>query len=103
MTQTAWLQHQKVTQNKNYIASDMNGEKVMLDVQSGKYYNLGAIGGRIWDLTAQPTTVDGIVDILVQEYEVARDVCVQQVQTFIQQMLNEGLVEVQDGADERSL
>ncbi|WP_411345354.1 lasso peptide biosynthesis PqqD family chaperone [Paenibacillus sp. WLX1005] len=103
MTQTELLNNQKITQNKNYIASDMNGEKVMLDVQSGKYYNLGAIGGRIWDLTSQPTTVDGIVDVLVQEYDVPRDVCSQQVQTFIQQMLNEGLVEVQDGADDRNL
>ena len=28
----------------------MGGEKVMLSVKNGKYYNLGEIGGEIWEL-----------------------------------------------------
>ncbi|MFD1885722.1 lasso peptide biosynthesis PqqD family chaperone [Paenibacillus wenxiniae] len=96
MTNMAGLDQQKFIQNKNYIASDMNGEKVMLDVQSGKYYNLGTIGGRIWDLSAQSSTVDEIVARLLEEYEVSPEVCKQQVSTFMGQMLSEGLVEVDD-------
>ncbi len=96
MTNTTSLNQQKFIQNKNYIASDMNGEKVMLDVQSGKYYNLGTIGGRIWDLSAQASTVEEIVSRLMEEYEVSQDVCTQQVSTFIGQMLSEGLVEIDD-------
>ncbi|ANF95853.1 lasso peptide biosynthesis PqqD family chaperone [Paenibacillus bovis] len=89
---------QKITQNSNYIASDMNGEKVMLDIESGKYYNLGAIGGRIWDISEKPVTVDEIVAVLVQEYDVAQDVCKQQVSVFVEKMLQEGLVEVNGAA-----
>lgn len=89
---------QKITQNSNYIASDMNGEKVMLDIESGKYYNLGAIGGRIWDISEKPVTVDEIVAVLVQEYEVEPEVCKQQVSTFVEKMLQEGLVEVNGAA-----
>ncbi len=96
MTNTTSLNQQKFIQNKNYIASDMNGEKVMLDVQSGKYYNLGTIGGRIWDLSAQASTVEEIVSRLMEEYEVSQEVCTQQVSTFIGQMLSEGLVEIDD-------
>mgnify|MGYP000849058883 CR=1 FL=1 len=96
MTNTTSLNQQKFIQNKNYIASDMNGEKVMLDVQSGKYYNLGTIGGRIWDLSAQASTVEEIVLRLMEEYEVSQDVCTQQVSTFMGQMLSEGLVEIDD-------
>ncbi|WP_322907494.1 lasso peptide biosynthesis PqqD family chaperone [Paenibacillus campi] len=96
MTNIARLDTQRIVQNQNYIASDMNGEKVMLDVQSGKYYNLGMIGGRIWDLSAQPATVDEIVARLLQEYDVAPELCKQQVSTFIGQMLSEGLVEIDD-------
>ncbi|WP_458119907.1 lasso peptide biosynthesis PqqD family chaperone [Paenibacillus sp. Z6-24] len=89
---------QKITQNSNYIASDMNGEKVMLDIESGKYYNLGAIGGRIWDISENPVTVDEIAAVLVQEYEVEPEVCKQQVRTFVEKMLQEGLVEVNGAA-----
>lgn len=99
MTKMTLEAHQQIIQNSNYIASDMNGEKVMLDVQSGKYYNLGAIGGRIWDLSSTPVTVDGIVDVLTQEYDVSPETCKQQVTVFVQQMLNEGLIEVQDAQD----
>ena len=28
----------------------MDGEKVMLSINNGKYYNLGEIGGDIWEL-----------------------------------------------------
>ena len=37
-------------QVKGNIVSDMGGEKVMLSVNKGKYYNLGEIGGDIWEL-----------------------------------------------------
>ncbi|GGI95727.1 lasso peptide biosynthesis PqqD family chaperone [Paenibacillus hunanensis] len=96
MTNMTGLDQQRFVQNKNYIASDMNGEKVMLDVQSGKYYNLGTIGGRIWDLSAQASTVDEIVARLLEEYEVSQEVCKQQVTTFMGQMLSEGLVDIDD-------
>ena len=42
--------HQCVGQVKGNIVSDMDGEKVMLSVDNGKYYNFGEIGGRIWEL-----------------------------------------------------
>ena len=35
-----------VVQSPGNIVSDMDGEKVMLSVHNGKYYNLGEIGGR---------------------------------------------------------
>ena len=42
--------NQEVTQGKGNIVSDMGGEKVMLSIENGKYYNLGEMGGEIWDL-----------------------------------------------------
>ena len=38
---------QQVVQSAGSVVSDMNGEKVMFCVNSGKYFNLGAIGGRV--------------------------------------------------------
>jgi len=44
-----------VVQKPGAIVSEMNGEKVMLSVENGKYYNLGRQGGRIWELIASPS------------------------------------------------
>ena len=34
----------------------MDGEKVMLSIEKGKYYNLGLLGGVIWELIESPIT-----------------------------------------------
>ena len=39
-----------VVQIPGNIVSDMGGEKVMMSINNGKYYNLGEIGGRYLDI-----------------------------------------------------
>ncbi|MEH7510936.1 lasso peptide biosynthesis PqqD family chaperone, partial [Priestia megaterium] len=43
-----------VTQSEGNIVSDMGNEKVMLNIENGKYYNLGEIGGDIWESISKP-------------------------------------------------
>ncbi|WP_199618173.1 lasso peptide biosynthesis PqqD family chaperone [Paenibacillus alkalitolerans] len=88
------LAEQTIVQAEGYIVSDMNGEKVMMSVNNGKYYNLGKIGGRIWELLASPTTVNNVIDTLVSEYEVDRKACEDQVNAFLQTLHKEALIEV---------
>jgi hypothetical protein len=72
----------------------MDGNKVMLSIEQGKYYNLGSIGGDIWDLMETPAKIDTIVKQLIVGYEVEETECIEQVVTFIRQLINEELVEV---------
>ena len=44
----------------------MDGETVMMDIETGKYYNLGKTGGSIWGILEKPHTVDGIVDEMTE-------------------------------------
>lgn len=83
-----------IVQSEGNLVSDMDGEKVMLSIENGKYYNLGQMGGQIWELIASPVTINGVVEQLVAEYEIEPDVCRQQVCTFIQQLATDGLVQV---------
>lgn len=92
------LAQQTVVQSENGIVGDMNGEKVMLGLHTGKYYNLGTIGGRIWELLAVPITVSRLIDVLVKEYDIERSACEQQVAAFLQQLHQEMLIEV-DGLE----
>lgn len=83
-----------VFQNEGNIVSDMDGEKVMMSVQNGKYYNLGEIGGTIWDLIKSPVTVKQIVMKLLSEYEVEENECKQHVISFLTQLHNENLINI---------
>lgn len=81
-----------IVQGEGNIVSDMDGEKVMLSVHNGKYYNLGEIGGRIWDLLELPTPVSDLVTSLVSEYDVERVQCEAQVISFLEGLLAEGII-----------
>jgi hypothetical protein len=86
------FKHQ-IIKSGDIIVSDMDGEKVMLSVQNGKYYNLGKVGGRIWELMDRPVSVAQLVTALMSEYEVEQAECEEQVLSFLEHLRKEGLVQ----------
>lgn len=85
-----------ITQGEGNIVSDMDGEKVMLSIENGKYYNLGEMGGVIWDLIKIPTSINQLVDTLLAEYEVEKSECEEQVMAFLKMLNGEGLIKVEE-------
>lgn len=83
-----------IQQKEGFLVSDMAGEKVMLSIENGKYYNLGKVGGRIWELMSQPVTINSLVGQLVTEYEIEYEVCEGQVHAFLDNLVAEGLIQV---------
>ncbi|MFC3884760.1 lasso peptide biosynthesis PqqD family chaperone [Bacillus songklensis] len=83
-----------IVQGKGNIVSDMDGERVMLSIYNGKYYNLGEMGGAIWDHIEKPVSVIQLVTRLMSEYEVEQSECEEQVISFLETLLEEGLLEI---------
>lgn len=88
------LEH-TIAQKPGQIVSNMGDEKVMLSIENGKYYNLGAIGGEIWELIMDPVTVEHVVEQLLERYEIEKQTCAEQVQHFLNDLLKEGLITAQ--------
>ncbi|MEI5893021.1 lasso peptide biosynthesis PqqD family chaperone [Bacillus cereus] len=89
------LLNQCVEQVKGNVVSDMDGEKVMLSIKNGKYYNLGRLGGVIWELIEKSIPVTQLVTTLMSEYEVEKLQCEGQVISFLEMLLEEGLIVVE--------
>lgn len=89
-------------QNPGSIVSDMDGEKVMINIHNGKYYNLGTIGGRIWEIIINPMTVQQVISELVGEYDVEPTECQHQVLSFLDHLYAEGLIGFAEGKDNES-
>jgi Coenzyme PQQ synthesis protein D (PqqD). len=87
--------NETVVQAQGNLASSMNGETVMFRIESGKYFNLGQIGGRIWSLIETPTTVEALVRELTSEFDVTAEQCEEQVVQFLDQLAKEQLIVVQ--------
>lgn len=83
-----------INQVPGNIVSDMAGEKVMLSVKKGKYFNLGEVGGEIWDLIEEKISVNQLVSVLVERYDVEFDKCKSQVISFLDVLLKEELVQI---------
>lgn len=83
-----------VIQSEGNIVSDMGSEKVMLNIENGKYYNLGRIGGDIWELIDKPILVSGLTNSIMAKYDVSKEKCEEEVISFLESMHEEGLVRV---------
>ena len=86
-----------IFQSQGNVVSNMDGEKVMMSIQNGKYYNLGEIGGVIWDLIEKPIFVKNVIANLISEYDIEQLECEKQVVTFLELLNKEGLIYIQKG------
>jgi hypothetical protein len=80
---------------KDQVSSDLGGEVAILDLKAGVYYGLDAVGARIWSLIQEPRTVNEILNILLEEYEVEPERCERDLLVLLQRLAEEGLIEVE--------
>ncbi|ABC21624.1 PqqD family peptide modification chaperone [Rhodospirillum rubrum] len=76
------------------LVSEIDNELVMMDVQSGHYFTLDAIGNNIWNRLEQPVRVGDLCVILEQAYAAPLDVITADVLRLLDSMAGEGLVKV---------
>ena len=81
-----------ITRKPDLLDADMDGETVMMSIERGEYYGIGGVGSRVWELLAQPTSVAEITQIICSEYEVDETTCRADMQKFIEELLQNGLV-----------
>ncbi|MEH7884010.1 lasso peptide biosynthesis PqqD family chaperone [Bacillus sp. JJ1609] len=97
LTKENILLESKIVQMPGNIVSDMDGEKVMLNIENGNYYNLGKLGGDIWEMVKKPIEVRSIIIKILSEYDVDESECEKQVISFANKLFSEGLITVVNG------
>ena len=88
---TALTRDTSVKRNPQLIAADMDGDTVMMSIESGEYFGLGGVGTRVWDLLAQPHTVAQLTQAICAEYEVDSATCEADIIRFLDELLANGL------------
>lgn len=81
------------------LSPDLSGEVVILNLKDGTYYELSEVGARIWNLTQQPRSIQTILDILLEEYNVSARQCEADLLALIKDLKKHGLVEIKDEAN----
>ena len=79
--------------NKPYVVSErLDGEVVAIANQSGKYFSLGNTAADIWYLLQNPTSRKNWLEILSSNYESVPESAEGEIQSFLSQILEEGLI-----------
>ena len=81
---------------KQLDVTDLSGEKVMVDFATGKYFLLKGSANDIWDMLTDEITVGEIQTKLMAIYDVDADTCLSAIIEFLQQMLQNEFITLQN-------
>ena len=76
------------------ISADLDGEAVMMHLESYKYFGLDEIASQIWQMMSQPMSVANLCNQLLSQYNVDRATCERDVLTYLNGLLNDGLLTI---------
>lgn len=82
----------RVAIGEDVIARELDGETVLLNLETGIYFGLDQVGTRIWQLLAAGGPLQAILDTLVVEYDAEHDALERDLVRFISQLEAKGLV-----------
>ena len=81
-----------IQRNPDILASDIDGEKVMMSIQQGEYFGLGKTGSFIWDHIEQPISIKKLVDLITEKYEVSEAQCLNDIMPFLNDLAEKKLI-----------
>lgn len=74
------------------IEADVGGEVVLLHTQNWQYFEFDVTGAAIWKLLHEPRGLPALVDALLSQFDVERDLCAAETKAFLDKMVEQGLV-----------
>lgn len=81
-----------LTVHPSVLSREVGGETVLLNLESGVYYGLDAVGTRVWNLLAQSKTLTDVCSIMINEYDVAPDVLLRDLTTLVRDLCEKRLL-----------
>lgn len=85
----------RVKISSDVLFQDLNGEAVLLDLKSGVYFGLDRVGSRVWQLLGEHEMLSGVVEAMVNQYDVTEQRCTEDLLALIAQLNEQGLLIVE--------
>lgn len=83
-----------INKNLEIDDTDLDGEKVMMNLDKGEYFMMNEVGSRIWEIISEPINVKEIISTLRNEYEVDEETCKDTVIEFLGRLDNADLISI---------
>jgi hypothetical protein len=83
-----------VSWSSSAVATDVNDEVVLMNMERNRCYGLGATGSQIWRLLSSPIRVSDLVSKLQGEYDAPEGQIEVDVVSTLADLHSEGLVQI---------
>lgn len=83
----------KYVRNQSTVASKLDDELVMIDVDLGKYFSMNPVASSIWECIETPKSINEISETLLINYSVDEETCTKEVKTFLSELMSMKLVD----------
>jgi hypothetical protein len=80
----------------NHVETTLADKKMLLDLESGKYFELEGTARLIWRLVSADTTVAEVVERVVEKYSIERARAERDTIKFLESLRRAGLLIVED-------
>jgi len=84
--------NQKITFADTVFAQEVDGEMVLLDMNSENYFGLDEIGTAIWQGMQEKETLQEVFELLLNQYDVEADLLKQDLLAFVDKLVKHGIV-----------
>ena len=82
----------RVVPSSDVLFRELDGEAVMLDLKSERYYGLDEVGTRIWQLVEEHGDVQAVIEQMLLEYEVEEDQLRADLKDLFASLMEAGLI-----------
>lgn len=78
--------------NPDIHGTVMDGESVLLNLRTGRYYSLNRVGTVVWQQCSSETTFEDLLGVICEGFDVAVDVARKDLAVLIEELSDEGLL-----------
>jgi hypothetical protein len=82
----------RFTRRAEVEARPLEGATVLVLPEQHLYYAVNRVGTRIWELLAEPQTLETIVAALAAQFEIGESECRREAETFLRQLAEQSLI-----------
>lgn len=82
----------KLRQGQDHVATSIGDETAVMSIKRGRYYAVGAVAERIWQMLEDPASPREIAERLLEEYDITPEQCGREIDLFLNDLIEEGLV-----------
>lgn len=83
------------------VSRELEGEAVILNLQTGTYFGLSEVGTRIWALIQEHGLLRRVFEVMQEEYEVAAPALQTDILQLVDELHSKGLVTLAQAQEQK--